>query len=383
MAIQLSDATFARIMRVVAQVERARVGEAWMRSGWPNNNQPLLQTVKVTSTTKSGGRFPGVWRYYDATADTWTDMDSVWVEPRNDEELCVRDYLAWRSGDANGRPVFIVDEEVQVIELTSATPSGGYFDAVLKGLTSAGVPDRSGTAIKAYDLRQADELEVGARYLARLSGFSGTTRVYDFRSEAPGGVTTYVDVTINNVDISNVQQGDVVWLYDSMSQTVIGYQWICITGVGCGWVNLCDCTFTATTGDGCCVASLAGSLIVTVDNFSGCSCADSDTGEMYSGDGQSASGQISPLCGAGNRNIQLYLYCNSGGTGANDWRLAWNITDAEEPACVASGVESPVVDMGYEASCSPFSLYFDLTFPAECCNTTGADVTIRIHITEA
>lgn len=70
---------------------------------------------------------------------------------------------------------------------------------------------------------------------------SGTTLTYGFEYTPPTtGSYTYIDTTIYNVSIVDIQMGDTVTIVNSVTGAVVNYVWQCFN-FGCGWVNLCTC----------------------------------------------------------------------------------------------------------------------------------------------
>lgn len=72
-----------RIINTVREVEAMPIGTNTRKrvpaSGV--NRAPNIQTVRVTSTTLTSGRYPGKRQEYDPTTNTVTDGTDVWVVP--------------------------------------------------------------------------------------------------------------------------------------------------------------------------------------------------------------------------------------------------------------------------------------------------------------
>jgi len=90
-------------------------------------------------------------------------------------------------------------------------------------------------------------------------------------------------------------------------------------------------------------------------------------------------GQIDGWCTNPQATLYLELNCDE----SENYVLDWVVSDPDDLACTASGTASVLLNAPYTPSCSPVSLYFEITFPNECCPpASGGSATIRVHITE-
>jgi hypothetical protein len=97
-----------RLRRVVHAVEQVDVTGS-PRAPRRQVVNPEWQTVRVTSTTQTSGRYPGKVVRFKASDGTWEDLaGDVWLIELTGAALAVQRYAARRAGDANGRPVFVV-----------------------------------------------------------------------------------------------------------------------------------------------------------------------------------------------------------------------------------------------------------------------------------
>lgn len=67
----------------------------------------LLQTIRVTSTSTTGGAYPGKVECYNADTASWIDRETCWLLPANSETLAASRYLARLVGYMSGAPLYV------------------------------------------------------------------------------------------------------------------------------------------------------------------------------------------------------------------------------------------------------------------------------------
>jgi hypothetical protein len=115
--------------------EMALIPGAELENRFPSD-VPSVEIVRVTSTTKINGEYPGKLQLVNPlpTPPTYTDGIDCWVVGPNGETLSAQRYLARADGDGNTpkRPRFIVS--------LSASGGGSGVPAVTMGLIRLNVP---------------------------------------------------------------------------------------------------------------------------------------------------------------------------------------------------------------------------------------------------
>lgn len=141
MPIYNSD-QIARINRAVRTTERGAVRGDGQFDSRPNPSHCKLQFVRIASTTKVQGRYPGKLLRYDPSytvldEDAWTDLEDCWVADSAwgihfDTYLS---YPARLTGYENSRPVFMTDwaSLVGIVRITSITPISHAFGTMYAG----------------------------------------------------------------------------------------------------------------------------------------------------------------------------------------------------------------------------------------------------------
>ena len=106
---QLGEDAAQRIARAVRRLEASPADDRpQFRTRRRVQTQPFLQWVRITSTTTTAGRYPGVWQSHDEATDTYTDMEACWVRPGpNSEPLQTRRYLCRSAGAESGVPIYV------------------------------------------------------------------------------------------------------------------------------------------------------------------------------------------------------------------------------------------------------------------------------------
>jgi hypothetical protein len=83
------------------------------RAPSPIHQSGDLVTVRVTSLTTTGGRYPGKLLQFNPITTTYTDLIDVWIKEINSGTLAIQRYSARRNGTADGtdatKPVFEVE----------------------------------------------------------------------------------------------------------------------------------------------------------------------------------------------------------------------------------------------------------------------------------
>lgn len=319
-----------------------------------------------------------------------------------------------------------------LVVLTSATPSviltaGRAYTAtlllvLLEGEAGSQVLTGAFTAgpfVLVIDLRDADTLEVGARYPARLLGRWGGLDVYSIRSEAGGGGSGCTDCNVVREDVSDIVEvavadyGDGTHLYIPNTTTGAVGHWVALTIAGSrGWVDLCTCTESWWCTPGGCVASAGRPLDATSGPWpsleccvaactdhpccpgdlppafppeavlrmqSDCVCIDGTEGAVVSPDGNTFDGSSLNPCGSGMAEFFCHVECVEIVPGYALWRMGYSWEDTETPACDgASGVCYAITDGTRPFSCTPVDMSFPVRFPDGCGGCSASTVFVRI-----
>lgn len=204
MDVRLTEETAQRMARAVRLVEQ--LPEEYFRAD-PVSNEDQdfatggvnVQYARLTSLTKTSGRYPGVLVLYNASASDgsrWSDGDAIWVEAANGEVLALSTRYEGRMFDLDGgKFVFIVDG-VGVMSITSI--NGDVTPAQDIGLGIAGTDINIATAGIAWSSGQ----QYQAGWIATHSAKTWRATAANLNDMPPSG--NWVEVTGGGVHVINV-----------------------------------------------------------------------------------------------------------------------------------------------------------------------------------
>jgi hypothetical protein len=113
--INLSKKDARKLQETVRRVDRILEG------GARRNSRPFAggdeAWVTITSETQVAGRYPGTRWDYDATADTWTEANDVWVVTLNDATLSL-------GTTYQARIVGVADDELVIMQVDGGNGGG-------------------------------------------------------------------------------------------------------------------------------------------------------------------------------------------------------------------------------------------------------------------
>lgn len=144
MQYSLNDEQLRRLAAMVKRLEHQPIGKGGQPNlrpeGIPNND-----TVRITSTTQSNGRYPGKLVRVDCSTNppTYTDVLDVWVNDANAIGLATGKYYSGRRCNLAGSP----SEQVYLVTAAPAVSSSDpIFGASGTNHAPGDVPDPGPTA---------------------------------------------------------------------------------------------------------------------------------------------------------------------------------------------------------------------------------------------